>query len=383
MKILFYLSRFPGWGGIETITEMVGSRLSELGYQLSILTHVQQNRPSQLMEKANYYLMPDAGSWDTAGNREYAVRVMNELHPDVVIYQDSYAGTDGILSAMKKVTLGSKIVVFEHNTPLYTRKTLSLLKRAPLPVEVYRRLYSRPRQLREDRRRHLALLKMCDKYVLLSKAYISELEEVCGILPSDELVKKISFINNPILPLDPVKSDRINMILFVGQINGQKRVDIMLDIWGTRLSSNYEDWTFAIVGDGLNREAVHAQMTNGHFRRVQFCGYQVPTAYYQKAKVFWMTSVFEGWPMTLLEAMQQGCVPVVMDTFASVHDIIDDGINGYVVSADDVDAFANKTQQLMNDDVLRERMAEAAREKSTRFNVDNIIDKWVALLNDL
>ncbi len=383
MNILFYLSRFPGWGGIESVTEMVGNRLFELGHQLSILTHVQQERPSQLIRNVRYYLMPDTGQWDSVNNREYVVRVMNDVRPEIIVYQDSYANTEGVLAAMKCVAGAGKIVVFEHNSPQYAKKMLALSKNALLPLEVYRRLYSRPKQIREDRSRHSALLRMCDKYVLLSKAYIGELIDVCGLDPQDALIKKICYINNPILPVKDVKTEKENIILFVGQINRQKRVEVMLDIWDKYFSDCKDDWVFDVVGDGPNREEMFTRLINKRILRVNLCGYQIPSDYYRRAKIFWMTSAFEGWPMTLLEAMQQGCIPVVMDTFASIRDIIDDNINGFIISADNQEIFASKTKQLMDDELLRERMSNAARKKSEQFLVGKIVDNWISLFDKL
>lgn len=87
--------------------------------------------------------------------------------------------------------------------------------------------------------------------------------------------------------------------------------------------------------------------------------------------------------MTLVEAMQAGCVPVVMDTFAAVHDIIDDGVNGFIVPAEDIPAFRRATEVLMNDEALRSRMGTAAMEKVRRFDPDGIVSRWQTLLEDI
>ena len=57
--------------------------------------------------------------------------------------------------------------------------------------------------------------------------------------------------------------------------------------------------------------------------------------------------------MTLLEAMQNGCVPVVMDTFAACRVIVQDGKNGILVEDGDVNAFANAIMCIIENRDLR------------------------------
>lgn len=45
-----------------------------------------------------------------------------------------------------------------------------------------------------------------------------------------------------------------------------------------------------------------------------------------------MTSIYEGFPMTLLECQSFGVVPLLYNSFSAAVDIIDDGINGYLIS---------------------------------------------------
>ena len=84
-----------------------------------------------------------------------------------------------------------------------------------------------------------------------------------------------------------------------------------------------------------------------------------------------------------MEAMRGGCVPVVMDTFAAVHDIIEDGRDGFIVPAGDIDAFMEVTGRLIGDETLLRSMADAAREKAGLFSLERTIDKWNRLLEGL
>ena len=58
-----------------------------------------------------------------------------------------------------------------------------------------------------------------------------------------------------------------------------------------------------------------------------------------------MTSAFEGFPMTLVEAQQCGVVPVVMDSYLSLHDIVETGYNGIIVSNEDLTGYINNIKR--------------------------------------
>ena len=94
-----------------------------------------------------------------------------------------------------------------------------------------------------------------------------------------------------------------------------------------------------------------------------------------------MTSKNEGWPLTLLEAMQTGVVPIVMDSFAALHDIIQDGSNGYIVKYNDKKEFGNRLISLINNKNLRLKMSQEGLHSCTQYSIDNIGKEWINLLN--
>lgn len=382
MRILFYLSRFPGWGGIETVTEILGNKLVDLGYQVDLLTHSRQDRQSELLKRGTYYIMPDEGKWDTKKNREFAIDLVRKKRYSVIIYQDSYAKTDQIAIQMKKK--GGRLIVCEHNMPTYNQnKSSEYLKGVSLPIKLYRSFFSLPKQIKEDGKRHLSLLCHSNAYVVLSDSYKDELLKVCKVKRLNDRFKNIYSINNPIASStfsEDYLSLKENIVLFVGQINSQKRVDIMIDAW-KQLIKRRSDWKFQIVGDGPLRDKLIMKVKNERVDRVEFCGFQQPKQFYQKASIFWMASSYEGWGMTLVEAMSEGCIPIGMNTYASIHDIIDDELNGFITPANNLDAFIEKTFFLMENNKTREKMANAASRKIMLFDAERIAKQWDDLIH--
>ena len=93
-----------------------------------------------------------------------------------------------------------------------------------------------------------------------------------------------------------------------------------------------------------------------------------------------MTSIMEGWGLTLTEALQKCAVPIAFDTCAAFHDIITDGENGYLVNEGAIKTFASKIEQLATDKNLWQSMAEKALASANRFNLDKITKDWEKIL---
>ena len=84
--------------------------------------------------------------------------------------------------------------------------------------------------------------------------------------------------------------------------------------------------------------------------------------------------------MTLLEAMQQACVPVVFKSFSAVLDMVDDKENGLLVEKGNLEEFSDKTLQLAKSPELMKTMSDNAVSKVKQFEVDRIIERWKELL---
>ena len=71
--------------------------------------------------------------------------------------------------------------------------------------------------------------------------------------------------------------------------------------------------------------------------------------------------------MTLLECQSFGVVPLLYNSFSAAVDIIDDGINGYLISPYKKKEYAKKLHQLMNDPVQLQQMKNKMYGKNSFF----------------
>lgn len=229
---------------------------------------------------------------------------------------------------------------------------------------------------------HRASFECSDKTIVLSKSIKAQYASILGIDGKD---KRLGYICNP-LSFDCFISekdlaDKENIVLVVARLyEPQKRLTLLFKIWE---KVQRDDWKMVIVGDGEDRAMYENMVNRLQLKNVFFEGVQNPISYYRKAKIFAMTSSWEGLPMTILESFQMGVVPVVMDSFPAAKDMIQDGENGFLVDEGDISAFANRLQFLManNDEVMR--LAIQACASSNIYNISEIGAQWMKLLNAL
>ncbi len=164
--------------------------------------------------------------------------------------------------------------------------------------------------------------------------------------------------------------------IFVGRLVPIKRVDLFLD--AIRQIANTRPGVSAIVvGDGKELPALQAQATRlGIGANVQFVGQRADIErWLRDARVFVMTSDSEGLSLALIEAMLCG-LPAVVSDVGDLGDLVDDGVNGFLVQERTGAAFAKKMMEIIGDDVRRAGFARAARSGAERFELSSCVKLW-------
>ncbi|MGE5471034.1 MAG: glycosyltransferase family 4 protein [Bacteroidota bacterium] len=171
------------------------------------------------------------------------------------------------------------------------------------------------------------------------------------------------------------------LLLAVGRLDRQKGFDVLLESFAS-LTIKYPHWTLVVLGEGPERDRLIAQVERlGLEGRVLIPGRAGNVSdWYTRADVYVMSSRFEGFPNTLVEAMAHGCAVVSFDCDTGPRDIIRDGMDGILVSpVADVPALSGALDRLMGDDAERQRMALLSVDVRERYSTDNILKLWDAV----
>ena len=103
-----------------------------------------------------------------------------------------------------------------------------------------------------------------------------------------------------------------------------------------------------------------------------------------KKSVFYaMTSLSEGLPYVVIEAMSQGLPAVAYDVRVGPRAIITHGENGFLIPENAEDAFAEKAILLITDRERRTQMSLAAQKRAKDFTEDAVMAKWETLFGSM
>ncbi len=133
---------------------------------------------------------------------------------------------------------------------------------------------------------------------------------------------------------------------------------------------------FIMVGDGVLRPDVErAVIRHGLEGRFKLLGWRrdIPEILHD-TDVLVLTSLWEGLPRVLPQAMASG-VPAVVTRVDGSPEAILDGVNGFVVEPRDVEGMATRVVQLLRDPQLRSRMGEEGRKRVQEFDIDHMVRK--------
>jgi glycosyltransferase involved in cell wall biosynthesis len=201
-----------------------------------------------------------------------------------------------------------------------------------------------------------------DAIVCVSEAIAARVAEL-----DPSLKPRLHFIPNGLKAPERVPErppDHVLRIVYHGGLNThQKRILDMAAILD-ECRRRRIPVRMSIAGDGPEREALlrgcAPHIESGAFRYLGLLPHERVEEVLREHDVYLLPSAFEGLPFALLEAMAQGCVPLVTDIRSSIPELIRNGENGYRVPVGDIGAFADRLQMLQADAALRSRLSTEA-----------------------
>lgn len=167
-------------------------------------------------------------------------------------------------------------------------------------------------------------------------------------------------------------SRKKKILLYVGRLGKEKSVDFLIRSFQI-VSEKNPNAVLVLVGDGPEKTELKRLVNKLHLRtKVVFFGkvnHQDIAKVYADADIFVFASRTETQGMVLLEALASG-LPVVTVNDEAFENVIKIGKNGYLVK-DDMQLFAEKTHDLLNNEALYKSFSEAALKSAERYSVEN------------
>lgn len=207
------------------------------------------------------------------------------------------------------------------------------------------------------------------------------------------LKRKVSVIPNPLMPQHQgslrqrvqttilLRKGDARWVLAIGRLSVEKGFDLLISAFA-RVAAHYPKWHLVIAGEGPERSALTAQITGFRLtERIHLLGFcNDAQALMRQADLFVLPSRYEGMPNALMEAMATGCPCISFDCESGPAELIDHGVNGWLVAPENVVALAAALEQLMRDPSASQRLGVAAKAVTERFAVEVVITQWNSLI---
>ncbi len=326
-------------GGIQRVAVDQMRELERRGHEAHLITFIPEPEGDSLMEsvsvpaeRRHYVSYPRMRSM--RGLME-TKRLLKDLKLDVVITHHWFANTVGRVAAYFAGV--RSVITFEHS--------------------VYD-THKPPRQLFYDR----LLQNWCKHIVAVSEAVKDSL--VRNGIRAERITVLANGINLSRFTPHAFSEGPVRL-LSVGRLVGDKGIDVL--IAAMKKTSGV---TLRIVGEGPERGVLEKSVReSGLSDRISFLGARndIPQLLVE-ADALVLPSRREGFGLVAVEARASG-VPVVASDLPALRDIVQDGVNGLLVTPDNAGALSQAIKKITEDTELRRRLSAQAPHDLSRFSI--------------
>ena len=357
-KICFFSGNIDRTGGTERVGVLIANALVEKNYKISILSY------------------------------ENGMNPVFKVHPNINLYSLHMERNKDFFS--RKIMPYVKLNNFLKENPQDILVNIDvLLCIYSIPIKFLRKIkiiawehfnFTVDNGVKNRKRARKLAAYFSDLIVVLTKKDLDIYKSNLNIK------KRITNIYNPTLPIMNNMIDfqeKENIVLTIGRLTEQKNFKELITIW-SELGKRTIGWKLIICGTGDQENALKKQIEDNKLDNIVMEGFcQNIDEYYKKAKIFVMTSIFEGFPMVLVESQTYGLPIVSYDCLTGPSEIIIDNKNGFLIPMNDRSLFKDKLIKLLNNKELRDIFSISAFNDCNRFKIDNIVKKWEDEINNL
>ncbi len=175
-------------------------------------------------------------------------------------------------------------------------------------------------------------------------------------------------------------------IVTVGRFDYQKGYDYLVQV-AKKVFVKRSDWTWEIYGSGnqdevdkirnlINENDLQDKLVIKGLEKNQ-------DLIYGDKGIYVMTSRYEGLPLVLLEAQQYNIPIVSFRCPTGPNEIVEDGVNGYLIDCYDTDKMCDRILELMEDSNLRSSFSNHAMDNMDKFDKEKILKQWIELIETI
>lgn len=378
MKIVYITETLVSNGGTERMVSEKANYLAErFGYEVYIIVCTQRQEQSNAYHLSNHikqiylgvplysqykYKYPKRLWIKQKIEREFRYLLTKEIHsldPDILIGIGHFKA-----DVICNIECKAKKIIECHEARYYTLSGMSQHQNviSKLFLYLFRKRYFKIIEKKADT---VVTLTQGDKQ-LWNKA--KHVEVIPNFSP---------------MPIHQTSSCETKRIIAVGRLSWEKGYDRLLSIWG-KIERKYPDWHLDVFGEGeLEKELKMIIAING-LKNIAIHKFTYNISHeYANSSICVLTSYYEGFALTLLEALKHGIPCIAYDCPFGPASIIEDNKCGFIVKDSNINMYVEKLSLLMKDTLLRKAFSKAAIKRSEYFSIDCIMSQWDSLLKKL
>jgi len=168
-------------------------------------------------------------------------------------------------------------------------------------------------------------------------------------------------------------------ILFASRLVWEKNVDMLIRLY-KEVSARDLPYNFIIAGDGMAKTAMKETMPNATF--LGMVSHEKLTSLYRHCDLFVFPSISETYGNVLIEAMACG-LPCVVAKGGGPLGFIEDGVNGLLVNAHEVNGYLEAISRIVNDNQLKRSLIDKGLDFSSKLNWDDLVSRFYLMLAEL
>ncbi len=193
----------------------------------------------------------------------------------------------------------------------------------------------------------------------MNAGYVYNFFDNTGILPSKKLVK--------------------NRICYVGRLSEQKNPLRLLRL-ARLLKEKYPDFVLDIYGTGEYYDEMKEKIQDyGLAKHVFLKGFTKDKTIYKNYSLLWMTSLFEGLSLVMIEAKANGIPIFTTPCGDGVYEVVHDGVDGFIFDNDE--AYVQKTIEVLTNEALQKQLSKNSYQDFKRFSKEQAEKNWLQIFD--
>lgn len=367
MKI-FFLTAYLGAGGAERVVSLLANKMSQLGHEVGIIS-LKYNDVFYTIDPKVQLVFPMDHCQTRFSELFWLRRFLKGQKPDVVI-----PFTEGVycFTILSLLGTGIPIIASERLDPAAMSPTRKVLKRLLLPYTDW--LVVQTQSIKDY------FPKKIQKKA--SIIYNPVNEEVFKSPDGLQFqgANTASSVRSSNTPMEGKGQEKLNRFISVGRLYPQKNQEMMIRAFA-RVADEFPDWQLVIFGEGPLRAELEFLVSSFKLEgRVLLPGRtEHVIEELRKSKIFCMSSDYEGMSNSMIEAICVG-LPIVTTDVSGVKELVQDGVNGFVVPCGDVYSMSNAMLSIIKNSVILCDFANNSFMKRNAFRPDTIVFEWITLI---